>query len=192
MKIVKGYYAFIFAVGAFILNSCTTTAHIERDESANLSNYKTFAWIDKENKDKLKNEIAEQNLKNSVTAELQKNGYTEVKTNPDLLLTYDLLIEKGVREQSEAVYSRPNSRIYYNPYTRRYASIYYPSQFLGYDNYTTPVKEGTVSISMMDAKTDRTIWQGWTKEELDGNYFSSKEVQKNVKSIFKNFEVAAK
>ena len=133
MTKLKGYYALIFAVGAFILNSCTTTAHIERDESANLSNYKTFAWIVKENKDKLKNEIAEQNLKASVTAELQKNGFTEVKTNPDLLLTYDLLIEKGIREQSEAVYSRPTSRIYYNPYTRRYGTIYYPCLL-----YTSP------------------------------------------------------
>ena len=53
-------------------------------------------------------------------------------------------------------------------------------------------KEGTVSISMIDAKTDKTIWQGWTTNELNGNQFSSKEVQKNVKSIFKKFDTANK
>jgi hypothetical protein len=127
-----------------------------------------------------------------VNDELQKNGFREVKNNPDLLLSYDLLVEKNVREQTEPMYSRPYSRVYYNPYTRRYGQIYYPSQFLGYDSYNTPVKEGTVSISMIDAKTDKTIWQGWTTEELNSNQFSSKEVQKNVRTIFKKFDTASK
>lgn len=192
MKHLKSYHAWILAVGAFVLNSCSTSAHIEKDDSANLNNYKTYAWIDKDNKDKIKNEIAEQNLKTIVNGELQKTGFKEVKYNPDLLLSYDLLVEKSVREQSEAVYSQPTTRVYYNPYTRRYGTIYYPSQFLGYDRRQTPVKEGTVSISMVDAKTDKTIWQGWTTDELDGNRFSSKEVQKNVRSIFKKFDVASK
>jgi len=191
MKHLKSYYVLILAAAVFILNSCSMSAHIEKDETANLNNYKTYSWIDKENKDKLKNEIAEQNLKTIVNGELQKNGFKEVKSNPDLLLSYDLLVEKSVKQQSEAVYSRPYSRVYYNPYSRRYGTLYYPSQFLGYDNYSSPVKEGTVSISMIDAKTDKTIWQGWTTDELNSNHFSSKEVQRNVKSIFKKFDVAA-
>ena len=121
-----------------------------------------------------------------------KNGFREVKHNPDLLINYDLLIEKSVKEQNDPVYSSPYSRVYYNPYTRRYGTIFYPSQFLGYDNYSTPVKEGTVSISMVDANTDKTVWQGWTTDELNSNNFSSKEVEKNVRSIFKKFDVANK
>ncbi len=192
MSQLKSFYVLVIAVGAMVLNSCGTSAHIEKDESANLKNYKTYTWIDKENKDKLKNEIAAQNLKSIVNNELQKNGFREVKYNSDLLLSYDLLVEKSVKEQNEPVYSQPYSRVYYNPYTRRYGTLYYPSQFLGYDSYTTPVKEGTVSISMIDAKTDKTIWQGWTTDELNSNNFSSKEVQRNVRSIFKKFEVADK
>ena len=192
MSRFKSFYVLVLAVGAMLLNSCGTSAHIEKDESANLKNYKTYTWIDKVNKDKVTNEIAEQNLKTIVNDELQKNGFREVKHNPDLLLSYDLLVEKNVREQSEPVYSRPYSRVYYNPYTRRYGTLYYPSQFLGYDSYATPVKEGTVSVSFIDAKTDKTIWQGWATDELRNNQFSSKEVQKNVRSIFKKFEVADK
>ncbi|MEO5782331.1 MAG: DUF4136 domain-containing protein [Ginsengibacter sp.] len=192
MKRLKVFYVLVFAVGGMILNGCGTSAHIEKDEAANFKNYKTYTWLDKENKEKLRNEIAAQNLKSIVNDELQKNGFREVKNNPDLLLSYDLLVEKSVKEQSDPVYSRPYSRVYYNPYTRRYGSIYYPSQFLGYDSYSTPVKEGTVSISMVDTKTDKTVWQGWTTNELNSNQFSSKEVQKNVRSIFKKFEVADK
>jgi hypothetical protein len=192
MSRIKNFYVLVLAVSAMVLNSCGTSAHIEKDESANLKNYKTYTWIDKENKDKLKNEIAAQNLKSIVNEELQKNGFREVKHNPDMLLSYDLLVEKSVKEQNHAVYSQPYSRVYYNPYSRRYGTIYYPSQFLGYDSYTTPVKEGTVSISMIDAKTDKTIWQGWTTDELNSSNFTSKEVQKNVRSIFKKFDVAEK
>ena len=119
---------------------------------------------------------------------LQKNGWKEVNANPDLLLSYDLLIEKSQKQQNDPVYSRPYSRVYYNPYSRRYGTLFYPSQFLGYDEYSVPVKEGTVSISMIDAKTDKTIWQGWTTDELNSNHFTSKEVEKNVKSIFKKFD----
>lgn len=192
MKRLKSFYVLVFAVGAILLSSCGTSAHIEKDKSANLKNYKTYTWMDKENKDKFTNEIAAQNLKSIVDGELQKNGFREVKNNPDLLLSYDLLVEKSVKEQNDPVYSRPYSRVYYNPYTRRYGTLYYPSQFLGYDRYTTPIKEGTVSISMIDAKTDKTIWQGWVTDELNNNNFSSKEVQKNVRSIFKKFDIADK
>lgn len=190
MKYLKSYSLWILALGAFVFTSCGSTAHIEKDASADLDKYHTYSWIDKDSKGKLKNDIAEQNLKTIVNEELQKNGFKEVKNNPDLLLNYDLLVEKSVKERSEAVYSEPTTRVYYNPYTRRYGTIYYPSQFLGYDKYATPVKQGTVSISMVDAKTDKTIWQGWTTDELDGNRFSSKEVLKNVKSIFKKFEAS--
>lgn len=192
MKRLKAFYVLLLVVGGMVLNSCGTSAHIEKDENANLKNYKTYSWMDKENKEKVRNEIAAQNLKSIVNDELQKNGFREVKNNPDLLLSYDLLVEKSVKEQNDPVYSRPYSRVYYNPYTRRYGSIYYPSQFLGYDSYSTPVKEGTVSISMVDTKTDKTIWQGWITNELNSNQFSSKEVQKNVRSIFKKFDVANK
>jgi len=189
---LKRFYVLAFSAGALLLNSCGTSAHIEKDETANLQNYKTYLWIDKENNGKVSNEIAAQNLKVIVNDELYKNGFREVKNNPDLLLSYDLLVEKSVKEQSEPVYSRPYSRVYYNPYTRRYGTLYYPSQFLGYDSYTMPVKEGTVSISMIDAKTDKTIWQGWTTDELNSSQFTSKEVQRNVRSIFKKFDVASK
>lgn len=192
MSQIKSFYVFIIGAVALVLNSCGTSAHIEKDETADLNNYKTYTWVDKESTDKIKNEIAAQNLKVIVNDELQKNGFREVKHNPDLLLSYDLLVEKSVKEQSDPVYSRPYSRIYYNPYTRRYGTLYYPSQFLGYDSYTMPVKEGTVSISMIDAKTDKTIWQGWTTDEINSSQFTSKEVQRNVRSIFKKFDLASK
>ena len=182
----------IVAVLFFI--GCGTMAHIEKAKNADLTKYKTYTWIDKENQKKLnhQNDIAESNIKSSVDEQLQKNGFHYVKDNPDILLTYDVLEEKTIRQQSDPVYSQPFSRLYYNPYTGRYRSIYFPSQFMGYDNQQVPVKEGTVTISMIDPKTDKTIWQGWTTDELYTRHMTSKEIDRNVKSIFKKFNVQEK
>jgi hypothetical protein len=53
-----------------------------------------------------------------------------------------------------------------------------------------PIKEGTVTISMIDTKTDKTVWQGWTTDEVNSKNMTTKEIQNSVKSIFKKFDVA--
>lgn len=178
----------------FLLASCGTTAHIEKDDKVDFSRYKTFAWIDKdgEGKDDLnkKNDLTEKRIRDAVNAELEKSGWREVKNRPDVLLSYDVLVEGTTKEKNTPVYSRPFSRVIYNPYTRRYTTIYYPSQFVGYERDERPVKEGTVTISMIDTRTDKTVWQGWTTEEVNSRNLTSKEIQYAVRSIFKKFDIA--
>ena len=71
-------------------------------------------------------------------------------------------------------------------------TIYYPSQFMGYDRDRVPSREGTVTITMIDAKTEKTIWQGWTTDEVNSRNLTSKEIQTAVRSIFKKFDLAKK
>jgi hypothetical protein len=52
------------------------------------------------------------------------------------------------------------------------------------------VREGTVTITMLDAKTDKTIWQGWTTDQVNSKNLTGKEIQNSVKSIFRKFDVA--
>ena len=181
----------VMTLGPIMLLSCASTAHIEKDESVNFSNYKSFAWLHGD-KGKLasQSDLIESKVRQAVTTELEKAGWKQVKSRPDVILDYDLLVEKSSKEKSEPVYSYPYSRLVYNPYTRRYATIYYPSQFLGYESYEELIKEGTITITMIDAKTDKMIWQGWTTEEVNNRQLTSKEIQRAVASIFKKFDVA--
>ncbi len=39
-------------LAVFMLASCASTAHIEKDDNADFSHYKTFAWIDKDGEGK--------------------------------------------------------------------------------------------------------------------------------------------
>jgi hypothetical protein len=43
---------------------------------------------------------------------------------------------------------------------------------------------------MIDAKTEKTVWQGWTTEEVNSRNLSTKEIQNSVKAIFRKFDVA--
>jgi hypothetical protein len=179
---------------ALLLASCASTAHVEKADDADFSRYKTFAWMDKEGEgtgDRNKNnDLTEQKIRVAVNKELEKTGWREVKNRPDVILNYDVLVERGIKESSSPVYSRPYSRVVYNPYTRRYTTIHYPSQFMGYERDERSIREGTVTITMIDSKTDRAVWQGWTTEEVNGRNLSTKEIQNSVKSIFRKFDIA--
>lgn len=179
----------------FLLASCTSTAHIEKDDNTDFSRYKTFAWIEKDgqgNSNKFKNNnLTEQKIRQEVNAELIKTaGWREVKHKPDVLLSYDVLVERSSREINSPVYSRPFTRLIYNPYTRRYTTIYYPSQFIGYERDERAIREGTVTITMIDSRTDKAVWQGWTTEEVNSKNLTTKEIQYAVRSIFKKFDIA--
>lgn len=186
---------FLFAVTtiAIAVTSCSSPAYVQKDEGANLNNYKTYMWVDtrsNENDNSARAAAyADISVRNAVNAELRKAGWMEVSENPDALLSYDILVERTTERQSDPVYSQPFTRTYYNPRTRRWATFYYPSQFLGYQNYEVPVKEGTITISIHDAQSDKAVWQGWTSESMNYSRFTDDEIRRSVKNIFRKFDV---
>lgn len=173
---------------AAVLFGCSTPAYVEKDNSVNLSDYKTYMWVDvKSNENdasRRATSFADVSVHNSVNAQLNNWGWREVTDNPDVLISYDVLVEGNVETQNDPVYSQPYSRIYYNRFTGRWSSIYYPSQFLGYQQYQVPVREATVTITMMDADSDKKIWQGWTTERLSEG-LRDLDVKRSVRNIFK-------
>ena len=189
-KLINGAIA-IFAVLLFA--GCASTAHVEKDANADFTKYQTYSWVDKDGNNKNhNNDLTETNIRNSVNTELQKKGWRLVKHNPDVLLNYELMVEKNEVQQQDPVYSQPYTRSYYSRRTGRIHTFYYPSQFVGYDSYSTTVKEGTVTITMIDSKTDKTVWQGWTTSEVNNRNITGKEIDRSVKTIFKKFDVAGK
>ena len=189
LKLWSGYLAVVF-----LLASCAPTAHIEKDDNTDFSRYKTFSWVDRDGngeKDRnSSNDLAEQNIRHAVTRELEKAGWRESRRSPDVLLSYDVLVERSTKEQSNARYSMPFTRTFYNPYSRRLFNVYYPSQFIGYENYEVSTREGTVTITMTDARTEKTVWQGWATDEVDSRHMTNKEIQNSVKAIFRKFDIA--
>ena len=193
MKIKSvNWVAAVALSAALFVTGCAGTAHIEKDKSADFTKYKTYAWVEKpettESKKAMKNGLTETNIRNSVNTQLQKIGWKEVNANPDIMVNYELLVDRTEKEQKDAVYSPSYTRSYYNRYTGRVNTYYYPSQFSGYDTYTTTVKEGTVTITMIDNRTDKAVWQGWTTSELNNSKITGREIDQSVKTIFRKFD----
>jgi hypothetical protein len=185
----------VVALSGMLLAGCASVAHVEKDDTANFSTYHSYTWVDAQDSksDSVKtkvSDLAERKIKDAVNAELAKNGWKESKHRPDVLISYDVVVDRGVREQNDPVYSTPFTRYVYNPYSRRWFSIYYPSEFMGYDRSQHATREGTVTVSVIDAKTEKTVWQGWTTDEVNSQNLTSKEIQNAVKSIFKKFDIA--
>ena len=183
--------AIVAVLSIGLLAGCASAVHIEKDETANFSKYKSFTWLHGDN-GKLENQsdLIESKIRSAVSKEFEKIGWKESKNRPDVILDYDVLVERSSKKQDDPVYSQPQRRLVYNPYTRRYATIYYPSQFLGYDSYEKVIREGTITVTMIDAKTDKTVWQGWTTGEVNSKNLTNKEIQKAVATIFKRSELA--
>jgi hypothetical protein len=182
------------AIAALMIVGCSAPVHVEKDDTVDFSKYKTFSWVEKDGdakKDRDKsNDLMERKFKDAVIQALQKQGWRMDNKRPDVLVNYDLLVERTIRRENDPVYSQPFTSTFYNPYARRFYNIYYPSQFMGYNDYTRPVREGTVTISVTDARTDKVVWQGWTTDELNSHNLTSKEINNAVKSIFRKFDVA--
>ena len=181
----------LIAMGTMFLIACSSSTHIEKDRSVDFGRYKTFSWIDnEEGKGSTINNLAEQNIRSTVNEELKKEGWQQVRNNPDVLIRYDVLVEKTTKQKNNPVYSQPYSRLYYNPYSRRYGTLYYPSQFLGYDNQSYATRDGTITISMIDVQSDKMVWQGWTTNEVNNSNLTRKEIEHGIRSIFRKFDMA--
>lgn len=178
---------------AFIITGCGVQSYVEKDPSVNLNTYKTYAWIGEKNNrksDKPYKDFQESYLTDLISQQLEKNGFVKAKSNPDVLIDYDIMYENEVRAKTNPVYSRSFVRYFYNPYTGRINSLYYPSRYLGQDSYDVPYKSGTITINIVDNDSQKLVWQGWAETEVTKRKIDKDDMNKIVKSIFRKLDVA--
>ncbi len=177
----------------FLLASCGRQAFVQKDDTVDFSKIKTYAWVTGTQKDSTKNtmvksgvnDLVDRKIRSSIDKNLQQNGWREVKTNPDVVLIYDVDVQKEDRRVTDPQFSMPTTRWFYNYYSGRYVPVYYPSQFIGYRDRTETIKEGTITLTLMDARKEKTIWQGWASSEVNSKRMTDKEIDENIKAIVK-------
>ena len=177
-------------IAMIILVSCGPTAYIQKAKNVDFSQYRSYAWVDAKGNERgnKRVSITEQSIKEAFSHQLEiRYGLVANNRNPDILLSYDILVERGSKVVSDPMYSNGFFRTYYNPYHRRFYNVYYPSMFMGYDNYRVPTKEGTITITVTDARSEKTLMQGWASDEVEGRKLSSQQADKIVKSIIKKW-----
>lgn len=176
-----------------ILVSCGTTAMVQKDNNVDIRKYRTYAWVDASTRDtnnhsSKTNDLVDRKIKESIERNLTEVGWKQNKKNPDILLTYDLDVEKEQRNLRTHMYSNPGYRYVYSPYGRRWVPIYYPSELMGYRNSIETVQEHTLTVSLIDTDTDKTVWQGWTTVDNNTRRMTDKEIDNNVRAIVKKLD----
>jgi hypothetical protein len=183
-------------IAAFSITACSTPVHVEKDSAVNFKNYKTYMWVDtkynQNDNTPRPSTYGDISVRNAANAELRNLGWTEVTDNPDILMSYDVLVNNTTVRKSDPVYTQSYTRTYYNPRLRSWGTIYYPSEFLGYNNYDVPLKEGTITLTFTDANTDKVVLQGWTTEEVNYSRLTPEEITASVKNIFSKLDLASK
>ena len=194
IKSMKKYFLSlsVSVASVLLLSSCSVTTHIETAAGVNFNNYKTFAWAPpngERKEDIADNDIVDNNIKNAISKQLENKGWKETTLNPDVILDYNVMVEKKVSQVSEPVYSFPYTHYYYNRWRHRMGYVYYPNDLLAFHTYNIPFKQGTLTVNMVDPKTNKLIWQGSAQADVSHKTVTTGEMQADVTSIFKKFNL---
>ncbi|MGK2861276.1 MAG: DUF4136 domain-containing protein [Chitinophagaceae bacterium] len=181
---------FLSAIAMLTLYSAINAQKVgtDRELDAAIKDYKTFAWftdIDNIPKDKIfvgpngvlvfNNESARSNIKEAISYELSARGYKLNSDKPDMLVTFMVL-------------EQPAELTTYNGY-----------QTVGMEKVRTEdnvektsVKEGTLLINFVDAKTSEMVWQGFASGILNPEIVKTQaKTREAVSAIFQEYKYKA-
>lgn len=189
------FHCSAFLVGiVFLLSGCVQQGYHQKDNSVDFNSISTYAWAEGDgdkNYDTRRpnqNSLRDTRIMQTVDRYLQGHGWTQNKTNPDVYLVFDVVEDQSQQQVTTPVYSQPFNRWYFNPNTRRWVPIYYPSNFMGYNTASRQVKEGTLTLTMMNPGSDKVIWQGWTTSEIYGRKISDEKIERDVQAIIRELK----
>jgi hypothetical protein len=188
MKLILGMLTMVIVIA-----SCGTTAMVQKDDNIDIRKFRTYAWVDASTRDTSNHsskpsDLTDRKIKESIERNLTEAGWKLTKKNPDVLLSYEIDIEKQRRDRQTPVYSQSGYQYVYSPFSRRWIPMYYPSDLMGYRSSTETVQEHTLTVSLIDAETDKTVWQGWTTVDSNSKRMTDKEIDNNVRAIVKKLD----
>ena len=184
--------AFLVAVWTLSCASSIKTG-FDVDPSADLSHYKTFAWIGPGPLTKAKSgmntasfisPLDDQRIRSSVNRTLEKMGYwlAVPPDEADLIVAYSVGSEDKVR-----VHQSPGRATTIYPYGGgyRYGSWHSTSSVI-----VQQYQEGTLSIELYDGKTEQAVWVGWASKRLSRSDDSRAVISEAVSKILQEFPSA--
>lgn len=159
----------LIAIGSFLILvmvvwSCSSSLKVtsDYDKSANFQQYKTFALNTVNDAEKQSiSQLNQDRIANAVRAEMIRKNFQESTSSPDLIVhTATVLKDKKSVTANTNYYG-------YGGYYRPYAW----GGGLGATAYTTydvqNYKDGSLIIDVVDAKTQKLIWEGVGNKEID-------------------------
>ncbi|WP_461138061.1 DUF4136 domain-containing protein [Spirosoma pomorum] len=173
-----------------VIYACSPRVTVDKNNSVNFGKYKTYAWMDSDIKagenPLYYNQLATENVENTMSKVLSEKGLKPVSARPDLLVGYHFFVEDKTR-----TVAAPASPIY-GPYVgwgRWGYGGWGPGWwgFGGQQYYQEQYKSGTVVVDMVDAKSRRLVWRGSVENAVGNPAQIEKTLANQVEKIIEEF-----
>lgn len=171
---------FICLLLLFASCSPMKVVYTKTTDNIDFNKYKTFNFYElKASGDTTtKNFIERTNiLKNAIIGEMNKRGYLQTSTNPDLLINIGIVVRQQTNFRTDA------------------------TKYIGQQNYSLKsdkiiaelFKEGAVTLDIVDASKNSIVWRGTIEGIVPSNKSSlQKMAESGMKKLFKKFPVEIK
>jgi len=183
--VLTGSSRLILLAIALIICACasTPTTYSNADATADFSKYKTFGFFEKLATNRAGYESAETRyLKTAVTREMNNRGlvYSE---KPELKVNFNINSEEKIRSTQT-----PTTGGYYG-----YRGGYYGGM-VGYETRIDQYTEGTLNIDVVDAGTNKLVWEGAIVGRVTKKVKENLEpvIDEAVREVFKSFPIPPK
>lgn len=188
---------FILLLLAVGLSACSSYNYYAVSNRKVDRNYKSFAWLPESKSKATKlydNDVATDKIVEATSKALTARGLELNNKNPDLLIRYTAVVNSKVKEYNEPVYyNAPSGYVPRMAYYRGRAFYYYSyvnpyPVYVGSEMRKVNVKEGSVIIDLIDRKSGKVIWRGWSEGEIGNPEKAISDIPKVVDNIFKKLE----
>lgn len=177
-----------------VFSSCSSYNYYSVGNKKLNAEYRTYAWLP-EGKSKASNiydnDIAADRIVEMASTELNRRGFELNNRKPDLLVRYTAVVNMETKSYNEPVYYDAPGRYIPRVGIRRGRAFYYYAYrnpfpvYVGNEQRTVNVKQGSIMIDLIDRKTKKVIWRGWAEGEVNNPEKAINELPKVIENIFK-------
>lgn len=165
----------LFVLGLGIcLSGCSAYQYYAiKSNTSSFNKYRSFAWLPATDSSRYYNDIADEKIKDAVTAGLEKRGLTLLTSRPDLLVRYTIEVRDRVRAYNYPAYVYGPGIVYRGVARNRYGRYFYYSYgasfpvYIGSDIEQVPYREGTLIIDLIERRNHKVIWRGYGVGDVD-------------------------
>ncbi len=189
VRLITWVAVLVVLAAGVLLQGCVSKPDVraDYDHGADFGKYHSFNFVPQLSTDKMGySSLVTQQLKTSVTTQMEQRGYKLDPATPDLLVNFS-----GKLQEKQEVQSSPAAGQYYGYRTGFYGA--WPGYGMASDVYTVNYTQGTLNIDMIDARHMQMVWEGVTVGEITKEHLKNREatIDKAVGNIFAKFPFQA-
>lgn len=164
-----------------LLTGCSSM-HIDsrHDSTADFSGYQTWDWMpgppERTGDERVDDPKVRERIQSRIESQLITLGFTKVANSPDFLVNYHAALNTELNQvRMDNYYEYAHYQVFYPHWTATYTDVY---------------ELGTLVIDILDPNTNRLVWRGWARAEInpqEGPVINGEKIRKAAEGILRKF-----